>query len=1191
MKRNLFGPLALACLLAARAWSLAADPFAADIRPTEPLTTEEERKSFRLPPGFEIQLVAAEPDLRKPMNMAFDAAGRLWITESREYPLPATNGAPRDTLRIFSDFDANGRARKMTVFATNLNIPIGLYPFRSPASTPNSQLPTPKDTWKCVVWSIPNIWLLEDTDGDGVADKQEILYGPFDTSRDTHGNQASFRRGFDGWLYATHGFNNRSTVKGRDGHEVVMNSGNTYRFRLDGSRIEHWTHGQVNPFGMCFDPLGNLYTADCHSSPIYQLIPGAYYPSFGAPHDGLGFAPVTIQHSHGSTAIAGIVYLSDPAWPAEFQDNIFIGNVMTSRINRDQITFHGSSPKGTEMPDFLTTGDPWFRPVDLQFGPDGALYVADFYNRIIGHYEVPLTHPGRDRERGRIWRIVPPKSARGPRALPDLTALSVNELIAELGSPNQTRRMLAMNHLVDTAANESAREALRKKTEAKQNPNQAALALWISGRLNMLADPDLTKAGQADEPMLHIQALRMIAERGRQRSIKPVREGDTLLPLSLTNFVFSSLTHPDARVQRGAAEVLGAWPSAENLPHLLRLLARIPAPDTHLRHTVKVALRDNLKQEFPKISELSESDSRAVADAALAVNAAPAAGFLLEHLQRFSESHDITAKFLRHAARFAPAADLDSLAKFAQTKFAGDVDFQLDLFKSVQEGTAQRGAALSAGGRNWGAELATKLLAPADTNAAAWSNTPLTGAADARNPWTFQERLCADGKRARLLSSFPNGETLTGVLRSAPFPLPATLSFYLCGHDGIPGQPAQKKNFVRLVDAATGQALREAAPPRNDTAQKITWNLAEFAGRRGFIEATDGDTAAAFAWLALGRFEPALPELVLVDPNQLSRRQQAAAEIAGTLKLASLEPPLVRLLRTADTEPATRAAAAKALLALKPDENFAPLAPLIGDVALTATLRDKLSLASVARDFPAARTALAEAMSVASHAAQVKLALALAASAPGAESLLQLVSDGKASARLLLEKPVRDKLLAANPPDGAARVAQLTRGLAPVAGELQKLIDQRARDFSSAKTEVARGAEIFARICAVCHQLEGRGNLIGPQLDGIGNRGLERLCEDILDPNRNVDRAFRASTVQLNDGDVITGLVRREEGELLVLADATGREISVAKKQIKQRRESESSLMPDNFGEAMAAPDFYHLLAYLLSQRGQSTGR
>ncbi|HWN97129.1 MAG TPA: hypothetical protein VNT99_19015, partial [Methylomirabilota bacterium] len=158
------------------------DPFAEGVRTTDPLSPEEQQKKFRAPPGFEVQLVAAEPWLRKPMNMQFDTAGRLWITESREYPW-ATNKEPRDTIRVFSDFDANGRAQKVTTFATNLNIPIGLYPFLSPRSSRGNEALTEngKDqslltsaatnlTWKCIAWSIPNIWLFEDTDGDGVAD-------------------------------------------------------------------------------------------------------------------------------------------------------------------------------------------------------------------------------------------------------------------------------------------------------------------------------------------------------------------------------------------------------------------------------------------------------------------------------------------------------------------------------------------------------------------------------------------------------------------------------------------------------------------------------------------------------------------------------------------------------------------------------------------------------------------------------------------------------------------------------------------------------------------------------------------------------------------------------------------------------------------------------------------------------------
>jgi putative heme-binding domain-containing protein len=117
----------------------------------------------------------------------------------------------------------------------------------------------------------------------------------------------------------------------------------------------------------------------------------------------------------------------------------------------------------------------------------------------------------------------------------------------------------------------------------------------------------------------------------------------------------------------------------------------------------------------------------------------------------------------------------------------------------------------------------------------------------------------------------------------------------------------------------------------------------------------------------------------------------------------------------------------------------------------------------------------------------------------------------------------------------------------------------------------------------VCHQVGGQGGLVGPQLDGIGARGVERLCEDILDPNRAVDHAFRTTLLVLKDNDIVSGLFRREEGQTVVLADSTGKEIRVQKNQVAERKESDTSLMPDNFGELLTTEDFNDLLAYLLS--------
>src|SRR6266540_2136439 len=457
----------------------AADPFAQNVRTTPWQSPEEEQKSFHLPPGFEIQLFAAEPEILKPMNMAFDARGRLWVTVTQEYPYPVpTNRPGRDAIKILEDTNDDGRADKITTFADGLNIPIGVYPCKN----------------GCVAWSIPDIWYFQDTDGDGKADKREVLFGPFDHTRDTHGNQASFRRGFDGWLYCTHGYNNDSHVKGRDGNEVHLYSGNTYRLRFDGSRIEQHTHGQVNPFGLAFDPLGNLFSSDCHSEPLYQLLAGGCYPSFGKPHDGLGYAPNMMERIRGSTAIDGVSIYADDLWPEEFHGNLFFGDVMASRVMRDRTVEAGATLASKAAPDFVSTDDPWFRPVDTTLGPDGALYIADFYNRIIGHYEVPLAHPGRDRNSGRIWRVVHRGSDGKVKLHPpaDFTKASANELIAALGHPNLPRRMLATDQLTDRIGKDAVPLIKRRLATTTPRPAFSAQSLWMLHRLGALEQSALS---------------------------------------------------------------------------------------------------------------------------------------------------------------------------------------------------------------------------------------------------------------------------------------------------------------------------------------------------------------------------------------------------------------------------------------------------------------------------------------------------------------------------------------------------------------------------------------------------------------------------------------------------------------------------------------------------------------------------
>ena len=133
-----------------------------------------------------------------------------------------------------------------------------------------------------------------------------MLYGPFDYD-DTHGMVNSLLRGYDGWIHAGHGYSNHSTVAGTDGDSISMTSGNTFRFRDDGSRVEQMTWGRVNPFGLFVDRLGYFYSSDSHTKPIYQPIRGGEYPHFGRLPTSIGWGPQMMEHLHGSTAIAGVV--------------------------------------------------------------------------------------------------------------------------------------------------------------------------------------------------------------------------------------------------------------------------------------------------------------------------------------------------------------------------------------------------------------------------------------------------------------------------------------------------------------------------------------------------------------------------------------------------------------------------------------------------------------------------------------------------------------------------------------------------------------------------------------------------------------------------------------------------------------------------------------------------------------------
>ncbi|MBX3442771.1 MAG: HEAT repeat domain-containing protein [Planctomyces sp.] len=1174
---------------------LAAAPIVVE---TEALEPQQQRQQFRLPPGFEIQLVAAEPDIGQPMNLNFDAYGRLWVSHSVEYPFPArgegvqprdlaqdmiTDHDPRDRVSVIEGIGADGRAVRIHHFVDGLNIPIGLFP-----------RVTGTGGLDVISYSIPQVSLYRDPTNSGSPALTRVLFTGFGNV-DTHGMCSSLNRGFDGWIYACHGFRNTTRIRRPDGGLLEMNSGNTFRFQPDGSAIEQITWGQVNPFGMTFDAWGDLYNADCHSMPVTLLLRGAYYESFGKPHDGMGFGPNMIDHIHGSTGICGIASYDAPQYPAEYRDCLYICNPVNGQVHRDRLEWTGSSPQVATQPEFITCDDGWFRPVDVKLGPDGALYVADFYNSIIGHYEAPLQHPLRDRTRGRIWRIVYRGEGADTGAAanlpPNLAVESNAQLVARLGDPNFAIRVLAMNLLADRAIpdagsgaiNAEGVESVLRRLEpalSADSPGDERLrahAVWVFDRVARSAQRDtiplLERLSGDASPLVRNHVARILGDQA------PTSEGGREILRKL-------LRDEHGRVRRSAAQALALQPRDDQLSPLLAALAEADPRDVQFVHALRMCIRNHLALQSDVAEALASADSemqRRLASIALGVHPAPQP--LVDWLQDYAQGalgENVPAgeweSWLRQSARYGDDASCSRLATELRDRMGENYAAHVGALRAIAEGrqTSRRQPLPEL--TVWGEWLALSLL-DEERRLTGWGYRPLPGRAVEDDPFAVQPRSSQDGDAgSEFFSTLPRGEQRTGILSSQPFTLPPRLTFWMAGHDGFPENPPSRKNLVRLVDVETGRVLRQAAPPRNDTAQLVEWDLADSAGRQAVLEIQDADEAGAYAWLAVGRFS--LPEL---NPSQASPGALSIA-LVRELRLTGLLPALKA--RALDTEAgSSRAKAALAMLSLQPDARSSAVLPAAADPSVSPELRERILTAVVEREPEPLNAALRELVSLATSQSQLRMAETLASDLAGAEVLAMLAEEGRIAPRILQQPAVALRLKAHQRPELDARIEELTSSLAPQDEQIQALIAARRDGFDAEHADVERGRQAFVKRCAACHQVGAEGHKIGPQLDGIGIRGLERLLEDVLDPNRNVDAAFRSTTFAMSDGLVVTGLKRREEGGDIVLADQEGKEFRIVAADVEDSRLSQLSLMPANFGEQIPVDELNDLLGWLLEQR------
>ncbi len=434
-------------------------PHGQDRPPGDPLSPEEAVRKMTVPEGFTVELVASEPDIVNPVAMTFDEKGRIWITESLEYPRKAP-GPGRDRVKVLEDTNSDGKADKVTTFAEGLNIPSGIAVGHG-------------GVW---VANAPDILFYPDADGDLTPDgPPEVIVSGFGRT-DTHELPNSLTWGPDGWLYGWNGVFNHSKVEHR---------GETFEFTCAIFRIHPKTHdfelfceGTSNPWGIAIDPEGSLFASACVIDHLWHLVETGYYHRQGGPYPPFTWKIESIvDHTHQKRAYCGIHYFDSDAYPPEYRDKLYMGNIHGNCVNVDSLTRDGSTYKGHAEPDFLSANDAWFMPVVQKTGPDGCLYVLDWYDRYHCYQDANRDPEGIDRSKGRLYRIRYKDTPRAPKF--DMATETDDQLIERLQAENDYIRSTAQRVLT-----ERADEKTRPKLEALVLDDSASRkgrlhALWV----------------------------------------------------------------------------------------------------------------------------------------------------------------------------------------------------------------------------------------------------------------------------------------------------------------------------------------------------------------------------------------------------------------------------------------------------------------------------------------------------------------------------------------------------------------------------------------------------------------------------------------------------------------------------------------------------------------------------------------
>ncbi len=470
----------------------------------EDLSGTDAAANMTVPQGFHVQLAAAEPDVHQPVAMAFDDRGRLWVAEAYTYPVRAPEGQGLDKIVILEDTDFDGVFDSRKVFAENLNLVSGL------------------EVGFGGVWvgAAPYFMFIPDADGDDVPDGEPQILLDGWGYEDTHETLNSFNWGPDGWLYGCHGVFTHSRV-GKPGtpdkDRIPINAG-YWRYHPVKHQFEIFAWGTSNPWGIDFNDHGQAFSTACVIPHLYHVIQGGRYQRQAGRHfdryvfddiktiaDHLHYAgnigdhawwgqePVikddTSDAGGGHAHCGAMIYLGDN-WPARYRNQIFFNNIHGNRVNVDRLVPHGSGYIGKHSDDLLMANDRWFRGINLRTGPDGTVYLIDWYDRNACHRVNPEIW---DRTNGRVYNVaygVPQRESV------HLSSLSDAELAAMVWHPNdwfvrQSRKILQHRAATGKLDRQAISELYWTWTEGTDS--QILRGMWLGHATGIVGKDALVK--------------------------------------------------------------------------------------------------------------------------------------------------------------------------------------------------------------------------------------------------------------------------------------------------------------------------------------------------------------------------------------------------------------------------------------------------------------------------------------------------------------------------------------------------------------------------------------------------------------------------------------------------------------------------------------------------------------------------